>query len=302
MVQAELQACETHLAMKERELDELQVSAVPRGLEVRPFPISWCGEHAAQSKHGLKRDSVTTFATEVIFRYWWQYIEGRPAFARFHAAQLSRVTPSTSAMSDSWPDPAHPKLACGGGRARMSMPVTPPGKAPLIPLCSTLRNYSPPPTQARNGKDRGDNEGSDIREMPEEELAVPAWAAVLAPPALSSTLAVPGQDGSDMSTLMISANGGPTRRKLIRVWLQPTFSPTPPMLDKDEDEDETWERSGWPAPLRSSSGICGSCTANSRNHHDNSLDDASTGRRVGMGGTDVIGICGQTRVTRTRSM
>ena len=31
---------------------------------------------------------------------------GRPAFARSHATRLFRVTPSTSAMSDTWPDPA----------------------------------------------------------------------------------------------------------------------------------------------------------------------------------------------------
>ena len=31
---------------------------------------------------------------------------GKPAFARSHAARLLRVTPSTSAMSDIWPDPA----------------------------------------------------------------------------------------------------------------------------------------------------------------------------------------------------
>ncbi|KAI9513496.1 hypothetical protein F5148DRAFT_1156130 [Russula earlei] len=261
-------------------------------------------------------------------------------------------------MSDIWPHPARLTSACGGGGgalasrllvpgsvlatpspaasstpqrpsslpppSRMSMPVTPPGKAPKIPLRSVLRNYSPPPAppskpivipsapprvvvasestaQARNGNDRGDDEGSDSGsvEVPEEPAA-PAPAAVLTPPASLSTLAVPGQDESDVSTSMISANGSPTQRKSVRVSLQLTFSPTPPA--PDEDEDETWERSGWPSPLRGSSGTRGGRAVNGRNHHDNGSDDVSTGRRVGVGGTDEIGICGRTRATRTRSM
>ncbi|KAI9511810.1 hypothetical protein F5148DRAFT_974552 [Russula earlei] len=211
-------------------------------------------------------------------------------------ATPSRAASSTPQRPSSLPPPA-----------RMSMPVTPPGKAPKIPLRSALRNYSPPPApppkpivipsapprvvvasestaQARNGKDRGDDEGSDsgsvasfrtVREMPEEELAAPAPAAVPAPPPSSSTLAVPGQDESDVSTSTISANGGPTRRKSVRVSLQPTFSPTPPALD--EDEDETWERGGRPAPLRSSSGTRGGRAVNGRKRHDDGSDDVVDG-------------------------
>jgi hypothetical protein len=44
------------------------------------------------------------------------------------------------------------------------------------------------------------------------------------------------------------AGTGTRRRKSVRVSLNPTFSPTPPALD--EDEDETWKRSGRPEPLR----------------------------------------------------
>ena len=41
---------------------------------------------------------------------------GRPAFARSHAVRLFRVTPSTIAMSDIWPDPTPASgCACGGG-------------------------------------------------------------------------------------------------------------------------------------------------------------------------------------------
>jgi hypothetical protein len=39
--------------------------------------------------------------------------EGNPAPARSHAVRLSRVTPSTIAMSDNWLDPARPASACG---------------------------------------------------------------------------------------------------------------------------------------------------------------------------------------------
>ena len=38
---------------------------------------------------------------------------GNPAPARSHAVRLSRVTPSTIAMSDNWLDPARPASACG---------------------------------------------------------------------------------------------------------------------------------------------------------------------------------------------
>lgn len=40
---------------------------------------------------------------------------GRPAFARSQAVRLSRVTPSTIAMSDIWADPARAALVRGGG-------------------------------------------------------------------------------------------------------------------------------------------------------------------------------------------
>lgn len=41
--QSELQACEAHLAAKEKELDELRVSAVQRGLEARCKAMVECG-------------------------------------------------------------------------------------------------------------------------------------------------------------------------------------------------------------------------------------------------------------------
>jgi len=153
-------------------------------------------------------------------------------------------------------------------------PPKPPPKPIVIPSAPPrviVESSSPSPMA--NGGDRGD-EGSDsgslasfrtVREtfsadsspMPSPAL-VPAPAPVPAPvpvpvPASSSALAVPGQDESDVSTSTISANGGggggasgpgpgPARRKSVRMSLQPTFSPTPPAID--EDEDAVWERSG----------------------------------------------------------
>lgn len=53
--QAELQACEAHLAVKEKELDELRVSAVRRGLEVRCKAMVECGWNWGEmGKEGLR--------------------------------------------------------------------------------------------------------------------------------------------------------------------------------------------------------------------------------------------------------
>jgi hypothetical protein len=109
----------------------------------------------------------------------------------------------------------------------------------------------------RDNKDNGDDEGSDsgsiasfrtVRESLEDEVTPMPTPPTIPIPASSSSLAVPGQDESDVSASSNSAvgGGGTRRRKSVRVSLQPTFSPTPPALD--EDEDETWKRSGRPEP------------------------------------------------------
>lgn len=169
---------------------------------------------------------------------------------------------------------------------RVPMPASPPGTAPKVPLRSALRNHSPPPIpppkpppkpivipsapprvivesasvltpNGRDNKDNGDDEGSDsgsiasfrtVRESLEDEVTPMPTPPTIPIPASSSSLAVPGQDESDVSASSNSAvgGGGTRRRKSVRVSLQPTFSPTPPALD--EDEDETWKRSGRPEP------------------------------------------------------
>jgi hypothetical protein len=53
--QAELQACEAHLAAKERELDELRVTAIRRGLEARCKAMVECGWNWGEmGKEGLR--------------------------------------------------------------------------------------------------------------------------------------------------------------------------------------------------------------------------------------------------------
>ena len=53
--QAELQACEAHLAAKEKELDDLRVSAIRRGLEVRCKAMVECGWNWGEmGKEGLR--------------------------------------------------------------------------------------------------------------------------------------------------------------------------------------------------------------------------------------------------------
>ncbi|KAI0300629.1 hypothetical protein B0F90DRAFT_1629505 [Multifurca ochricompacta] len=53
--QAELQACEAHLALKEKELDQLRASAVRRGLEARCKAMVECGWNWGEmGKEGLR--------------------------------------------------------------------------------------------------------------------------------------------------------------------------------------------------------------------------------------------------------
>lgn len=53
--QAELQACEAHLAAKEKELDELRVTAIRRGLEARCKAMVECGWNWGEmGKEGLR--------------------------------------------------------------------------------------------------------------------------------------------------------------------------------------------------------------------------------------------------------
>lgn len=161
---------------------------------------------------------------------------------------------------------------------RAPVPTTPATKGAKIPLRSALRNHSPPPvpppkpivipsapprvvaevaprmTDGRDDNDDGDDETSDsgsvasfrtVRETLDDDdsTPIPPFA-----PAPAAVLAMPGKDDSDVSASTASvgtgAGAGAARRKSVRMSLQPTFSPTPPALD--EDEDEAWGRSGRP--------------------------------------------------------
>jgi hypothetical protein len=144
-------------------------------------------------------------------------------------------------------------------------PPAPPTKPIVIPSAPPRVIVEPNTVpfqthQAPDGKDRhkDDDDESDsgstgsfrtVRESPEaESLPTPTI-----PAASPSTLVVPGQDDSDdvsassNSAIGAGAGAGTRRRKSVRVSLRPTFSPSPPALD--EDEDEIWKRSGRPEPL-----------------------------------------------------
>ena len=151
---------------------------------------------------------------------------------------------------------------------------------PKIPLRSALRAQSPPlpppkpivipsapprivveaqdaapsvPNGRDNHNDDGDDEDSDsgsfasfrtVRETLDDSPTptLPPSAPAPAPPA------PPGKEDSDVSastaSLSTETGAGVARRKSVRMSLQPTFSPTPPALD--EDEDVAWGRSGRP--------------------------------------------------------
>ncbi|KAH9057350.1 hypothetical protein EDB87DRAFT_1117253 [Lactarius vividus] len=164
---------------------------------------------------------------------------------------------------------------------RAPVPTTPAATGAKTPLRSALRNQSPPPvpppkpivipsapprviaeaaplkSNGRENVEDDEDEGSDsgsiasfqtVREtLDDEPTPVPPPAPV--PKAAAAALALPGKDDSDVSASTISVgtgtgSNGATRRKSVRMSLQPTFSPTPPALD--EDEDEAWGRSGRP--------------------------------------------------------
>lgn len=143
-------------------------------------------------------------------------------------------------------------------------PPVPPPKPIVIPLAPPRvvieSDAAPAQTQTPNGMNhhKDDDDGSDngsaqsfctVRESLEEETT-PTPPPATIPAASSTSLVVPGQNDSDASGSSNSAAGagaGTRRRKSVRVSLQPTFSPSPPALD--EDEDEIWKRSGRPEPL-----------------------------------------------------
>jgi len=179
--------------------------------------------------------------------------------------------------------PSTPSARSGPQRATslppLPRPTSPAATGAKTPLRSALRNHSPPPvpppkpivipsapprviaeavphkSNGRDNNDDDDDEGSDsgsiasfqtVREtLDDEPTPVPPSAPV---PAAAAALALPGKDDSDVSASTVSTGTGAgaaaVRRKSVRMSLQPTFSPTPPALD--EDEDEAWDRSGRP--------------------------------------------------------
>jgi hypothetical protein len=173
-----------------------------------------------------------------------------------------------------------------------SLAPVPPPKPIVIPSAPprviVQSDTAPSPqTQTPNGKNhrKDDDDGSDsgsaqsfrtVRESLEE--TTPTLPPATIPVGSSSSLAIPGQNDSDVSAgssnSATGAGAGPRRRKSVRVSLQPTFSPSPPALD--EDEDEIWKRSGRPEPLVGGGG--GTNGHDDDDDHDHDHDKRKNGR------------------------
>jgi hypothetical protein len=84
--QSELHACEAHLAAKERELDELRVSAVRRGLDARCKAMVECGWNWGEmGKEGLR-------ALEGIDSPFRNGTDGESAWLSLHLFASFRIT------------------------------------------------------------------------------------------------------------------------------------------------------------------------------------------------------------------
>jgi hypothetical protein len=129
-----------------------------------------------------------------------------------------------------------------------------------------------------NGRENkgDDDDGSDsgsiasfrtVREtLDDSPTLTPTPPTAPAPAAVAEALAPPGKDDSDVSASTASLGTGTsastTRRKSVRMSLKPTFSPTPPALD--EDENEAWGRSGRPWGVVANGGANGSAGGKER--------------------------------------
>ena len=159
-----------------------------------------------------------------------------------------------------------PKVPLRSALRNPSPPPVPPPKPIVIPSAPPRVSVEPASAQTPNRRDRNEedaDDGSDsgsiasfrtVRESLEEgtpptptPTRAPAPAMTTSILASSSSLAVHGQGQGESDVSAESTSGGTKRRKSVRVSLKPTFSPTPPALD--EDEDEIWKRSGRPEPL-----------------------------------------------------
>ena len=153
--------------------------------------------------------------------------------------------PLRSALRNHSPAPAPPP-------ALPPRPIVIPSAPPRVIIESVTAPAQAPTFNGNNHDDDGSDSGSaqsfrTVRESFDEATPTPPAATITAPS--SSSLVVPGQNDSDVSASSNSAadagaGAGTRRRKSVRVSLQPTFSPSPPALD--EDEDEVWKRSGRP--------------------------------------------------------
>ena len=190
---------------------------------------------------------------------------------------LPRAPTSTTPASTGANTPQRPLRSAL--RAHSPPPVPPP--KPIVipsapPRVVVEAPAAPPAINGRSANDDDDEEGSDdgsvasfrtVREtLDDSPTPTPPSAPAPAPAAAATAaLALPGKDDSDVSASTASLTGtgaGVARRKSVRMSLQPTFSPTPPALD--DDEDVAWGRSGRPWGVVGNGGANGSAGGKER--------------------------------------
>ncbi|KAI0065120.1 hypothetical protein BV25DRAFT_1822238 [Artomyces pyxidatus] len=193
------------------------------------------------SQYNLRGESGRGIPYETVF------MPAGSAYGKAPEATLSRSpsAASTRGPRDRTSVPVQRANTISAPQAQGS-PSSRPAKSPLR---SALRNPSPPPVPPpppvkpmvlptappKVVPDATESDASSIssyatgREAFDEEEDVPP-----APPSKDHA-------SSDLSASTIDA-GGPTRRKSVRMSLNPTFSPTPPAVD--DDDDDVWRMNG----------------------------------------------------------
>ena len=207
-----------------------------------------------ESGHGISFESVlapaSVFATQ-------------PPASSSRSRPTSLPPPPRTPISSTAPAGSPPKIPLRSALRAQSPPPAPPPKPIVIPsapprIVVEAAPAPPVPAPAINGresKDEDDDESDNgsiasFRTVREtfDDSPTPTPPSAPAPVAALAAPAPPGKDDSDVSGSTASLGTGTgartTRRKSVRMSLQPTFSPTPPALD--EDEDEAWGRSGRP--------------------------------------------------------
>jgi hypothetical protein len=256
------------------------------------------------TKYNLRGEGGQGIAFESVLAPGSVFATPRPAFPSSAPQRPSSLPPPPRVPMPATSPGLVPKVPLRSAlRNHSPAPVpapAPPPKPIVIPSAPPRviieSDTAPAPAQTQTPdeknyyKDGDDSDGSDsggsfrtVRESLEEETT-PTPPAATIPVASSTSLVVPGQNDSDVShssNSAVGAGAGTKRRKSVRVSLKPTFSPSPPALD--EEEDEIWKRSGRPEPPPPPRGGTNDLGDNDDLDHDH---DKRNGRRKNGGARD----------------